>query len=191
MLKNTKTGRLAAFLIDGANLHASCKLLGFNVDFKKLIASFDDTIYKAFYFTALPPASEPSTLRPLVDFITFNGYTLISKDTKEFDQSDRFQCRECNHTNVINSVKTKGNMDVEIVQVANEIAPYINDLYLFSGDGDFRYMVEALQRQHGVHVTVVSTIKTRPWMCADILRRQADHFIDLADMRENIERSRE
>lgn len=181
----------SAILIDGSNLHASVTKLNFSIDYKKLLDTFGDRLYKAFYFTALPPESEQSTLQPLIDYIEFNGYTVIKKVWKEFNHSQSFVCQECNKPNVLHSRKTKGNMDTEIVGIAYEIAPYIKNLYLFSGDGDFRFLVEAMQRRYGLHVTVVSTLKTNPIMCADILRRQADAFIDLDDMRGDVERTDE
>lgn len=182
------SGRNAALLIDGSNLYAAVKNLGFTVDFKKLINSFDGSIHKAYYFTALPPDDQLSTLRPLIDYIEFNGFTVIKKVTKEYDKTSTFRCVECGHEHVTNSTTVKGNMDVEIATVAKEVAPYVDDIYLFSGDGDFRFLVEALQRQHGNYVTVVSTIRTKPMMCADALRRQADAFLELDDMREIISR---
>ena len=181
----------SAILIDGSNLHASVTKLNFAIDYKKLLDTFGDRLYKAFYFTALPPESEQSTLQPLIDYIEFNGYTVIKKVWKEFNHSQSFICSECNKSNVLHSRKTKGNMDIEIAGIAYEIAPYIKNLYLFSGDGDFRFLVEAMQRRYGIHVTVVSTLKTVPIMCADILRRQADAFIDLDDMRDDVERTDE
>ena len=181
--------RSAAFLVDGSNLYASTKALGFVIDFQKLLKTYQGSLFKAFYFTALPPAHEQSTLQPLVDHLEFNGYTVIKKEIKEFETTQRLTCPNCNKLGVYHDIKIKGNMDIEIAVIAKEIAPYIDDLFLFSGDGDFRFLVEGLQRSPGLHVTVVSTIKTRPMMCADILRRQADAFIDLADLREHVERT--
>lgn len=180
--------RKAAILIDGSNLHASCRTLGFNMDYKRLLDTFPMPVFKAHYFTALPPETEQSTLRPMVDYIEFNGFTVIKKNWKEFNQSTTYVCRECNAANVFSSVKNKGNMDIEIAVIALELAPYVTDIFLFSGDGDFRFLVESLQRRYGIFVTVVSTIKSNPVMCADALRRQADQFIDLVDMREAVER---
>lgn len=180
-----------AILIDGSNLHASCRALGFNMDYKKLLKAFEGHIFKSYYFTALPPENEQSTLRPMVDYIEFNGFTVIKKNWKEFNQSSTFICRECNTQNVLSSVKNKGNMDIEIAVIALEVAPFVSDILLFSGDGDFRFLVESLQRRYGTYVTVVSTIKSNPIMCADALRRQADAFIDLEEIRHKIERTDE
>lgn len=175
-------------LIDGSNLYAACRALNFNVDYKKLLDSFDGDVHRAYYFTALPPAEEQSTLRPMVDFMEFNGFTVVTKVYKEFNQRDSFQCKHCGEANTSVSSKIKGNMDTEINIHALEQAEYADKTVLFSGDGDFRSLVEHLQRRHGHKVTVVSTIKTTPMMCADSLRRQADEFIDLADLRDTVAR---
>lgn len=189
IVKRGGSSRLTAILIDGSNLHAACNALGFSVDYKKLLDSFEGTIFKSYYFTALPSEGEYNSLQPMIDFMEFNGFTVIKKDTKEFTQTHRFVCTECKAANTQTSTKTKGNMDIEIAVIAKEIAPYVDNIILFSGDGDFRFLVEALQRSHGMFVTVVSTIKTNPKFCADDLRRQADEFIDLSDLRETVERT--
>ena len=171
-----RSSRTSIILIDGSNLHAACQALGFSVDYKKLLESFEGTIHRAYYFTALPPATEQSTLRPMVDYLEFNGFTVIQKVWKEFVDKD-------------GKSRTKGNMDIEIAVHAYEQARYVDDTFLFSGDGDFRCLVESLQRNYGHKVTVISTIQSSPALCADALRRQADTFLDLADMREAIERT--
>jgi NYN domain len=79
-------------------------------------------------------------------------------------------------------------MDIELAVDAMELAKHVDQIVLFSGDGDFRSLVEAVQRR-GVLVTVVSTISSHPPMIADELRRQADVFIDLAALRSKIERA--
>ena len=169
--------RTTAILVDGSNLHATYEALGLtSVDFKRVLQHFEGTILHAGYFTALPPNTEQSTLRPMVDWLDFNGWTVYQKEWKEFFDP------------VTRERKIKGNMDVEIAVIAKELAPYITHIVLFSGDGDFKFLVEAMQRAHRVHVTVVSSIKTRPAMCADSLRRQADTFIDLVDLHPHIGR---
>jgi uncharacterized LabA/DUF88 family protein len=184
-------GKQTSILIDGANLHATCAALGFTVDYKKLIESFDGTIWKNYYFTALPSGDEFSSLRPMLDYIEFNGFTVIQKPSKEFTNTTRFVCQKCAASNAVHQTKTKGNMDIEIAVIAKEIAPYVDNIILFSGDGDFKFLVEGLQRAHGTYITVVSTIKTNPKMCADDLRRQADEFVDLSDIRQHVERTDE
>ena len=160
-----------ALFIDGPNLYATAKTLGFDIDYKRLLREFHGrgTLVRAFYYTAIIEDQEYSSIRPLIDWLDYNGYTVVTKATKEFiDASGRR--------------KVKGNMDIELAVDAMEIAGHIDHRVLFSGDGDFRSLVEAMQRR-GVRVTVVSTISTQPPMVADELRRQADVFIDLAELR--------
>lgn len=176
-------------LVDGSNLHATTKLLGWFTDFKKLIDNFDGTIFRSLYFTALPPANEQSSLRPMVDWLAYNGWDVYTKETKEYINSGAFTCSECDHVNDLRETKIKGNLDCEITVMAMEMAPYVTDIVLFSGDGDFTFLVESLKRRYGIRVTVVSSIVSKPPMCSDLLRRAADQFVDLADIRHMIERS--
>lgn len=169
--------KTTAILVDGSNLHASNSALGLTMDYHKLLHCFDGTILKACYFTALPPKTEQSSLRPMVDYLEFNGWSVFQKEWSVFTDP------------VTKEKKTKGNMDVEIAVIAKELAPYITHLVLFSGDADFSFLIEALQRTHCIHVTVVSTIVSRPPMCAEKLRRQADHFIDLVDLQAKVKRT--
>lgn len=159
-----------ALFIDGANLYATTKTLGFDVDFKRLLRSYNHNgrLVRAFYYTAMIEDQEYSSIRPLVDWLDYNGYRVVTKPTKEFIDS---QGRR----------KIKGNMDIELAIDALEIAPFIDEMILFSGDGDFRSLAEAMQRR-GVRVVVVSTIQTQPPMIADELRRQADEFIDITQL---------
>jgi uncharacterized LabA/DUF88 family protein len=165
-----------ALFIDGANLYATAKALGFDIDYKRLLREFQSrgTLLRAFYYTAVIEDQEYSSIRPLIDWLDYNGYTVVTKATKEFvDQTGRR--------------KVKGNMDIELAVNAMELAPYISQMVLFSGDGDFRSLVEAVQRK-GVRVTVVSTTSTQPPMVADELRRQADEFIDIVQLQGKIGR---
>ncbi len=171
----TSEERIALF-IDGANLYATCKTLGFDIDYKHLLTEFQSrgTLVRAFYYTAIIEDQEYSSIRPLVDWLDYNGFTVVTKTTKEFiDESGRR--------------KVKGNMDIELAVNAMELAGHIDQMVLFSGDGDFRSLVEAVQRR-GVRVTVVSTISSQPPMIADELRRQADVFIDLVEMQSRLGR---
>lgn len=163
--------------IDGANLYATARTLGFDVDYKRLLQLFTANCYlvRAFYYTALVEDQEYSPIRPLVDWLDYNGYTMVTKPTKEF-------------TDASGRRKIKGNMDIELAIDMLEMADRLGHIVLFSGDGDFRRLVEAVQRK-GVRVTLVSTVKSQPSMVADELRRQADRFVDLADLRPNIERA--
>ena len=165
-----------ALFIDGANLYAAARALQFDIDYKRLLGLFGDRgqLIRAFYYTALLEDQEYSPLRPLVDWLDYNGYTMVTKPTKEF-------------TDATGRRKIKGNMDIELAIDVMEMAQYLDHIVLFSGDGDFRRLVEAVQRK-GVRVTVVSTIRSVPPMVADELRRQADVFVDLVDVREQIER---
>ena len=165
-----------ALFIDGANLYATAKSLGFDIDYKRLLQEFKGKGYmlRAYYYTALADDQEYSSIRPLIDWLDYNGYTVVTKPTKEFVDSAGRR-------------KVKGNMDIELAVQAMEMTDAIDHFVLFSGDGDFRSLVEALQRK-GKKVSVVSTLTTQPPMIADELRRQADHFIDLAGMRAQVGR---
>lgn len=170
-----KDERLALF-IDGANLFAASKALGFDIDFKLLRQEFlrRGKLLRALYYTALLENEEYSPIRPLVDWLNYNGFTMVTKPAREFTDSHGRR-------------RIKGNMDIELAVNAMELASRLDHAVLFSGDGDFRPLVEALQRQ-GVRVSVVSTIRSQPPMIADELRRQADNFIELDDLREVIGR---
>jgi uncharacterized LabA/DUF88 family protein len=165
-----------ALFIDGANLHATAKTLGFDIDYRRLLKEFQSrgTLLRAFYYTAVVEDPDFSSIRPLIDWLDYNGFTVVTKPTKEFiDATGRR--------------KVKGNMDIELAVDALELAPHLDEMVLFSGDGDFRSLVEAVQRR-GVHVTVVSTISSQPPMIADELRRQADVFTDLMELKSKIGR---
>ncbi|WMT78186.1 NYN domain-containing protein [Bradyrhizobium sp. Ash2021] len=170
-----RSDKLALF-IDGANLYATVKALGFDIDYKRLLREFQGwgTMVRAYYYTAIIEDQEYSSIRPLIDWLDYNGYTVVTKTTKEFiDATGRR--------------KVKGNMDVELAVHAMELAEHIDHLVLFSGDGDFRPLAEAVQRR-GVRVTVVSTIASQPPMVADELRRQADDFIDITELKPFVSR---
>ncbi len=172
----TVPGEKIALFIDGANLYATAKSLGFDIDYKRLLREFQSRGYllRAFYYTAVIEDQEYSSIRPLIDWLDYNGYTVVTKATKEFvDQTGRR--------------KVKGNMDIELAVDAMELAGTIDHMVLFSGDGDFRSLVEAMQRK-GVRVTVVSTVSTQPPMVADELRRQADVFLDIVELQGKIGR---
>ena len=167
--------RIALF-IDGANLYATARSLGFDIDYKKLLEIFraKGRLIRALYYTALAEDQEYSSIRPLVDWLDYNGYTMVTKPTKEFTDSSGRR-------------KIKGNMDIELTVGAMELADHLDHLIIFSGDGDFRSLVEALQ-ERGKRVSIVSTLVSQPPMIADELRRQADHFVDLADLENEIGR---
>ena len=160
----------SAIFIDGANLYGAARALGFEIDYKLLLnwGASKGRLVRAFYYTALIEDQEYSPIRPLIDWLDYNGYTMVTKPTKEF-------------TDASGRRKIKGNMDIELAIDVMEMAEHVNHILLFSGDGDFRRLVEAVQRK-GVRVTVVSTVRSQPPMVADELRRQADHFLELQDL---------
>lgn len=167
--------RIAVF-IDGSNLFAGAKMLGFDIDYKELRDLFarQGRLARIFYYTAVMDDKDYMPMRPLIDWLDYNGFTMVTKRTKEFTDS-------------AGNRRIKGNMDIELAIDMLEMAPHVDHIVLASGDGDFRRLVEAVQR-HGVRVTVLSTTKSRPQMVADELRRQADVFIDLDDIRSVIAR---
>jgi uncharacterized LabA/DUF88 family protein len=163
-------------LIDGRNLYATAKALGFDLDYKKLLAEFRSrgNLLRAKYYTAVNEDEEFSTITPLLDWLAYNGYSVATKPLKTFTDSEGRR-------------KSKGNMDIELAVEAMELAAHVDHIVLFSGDGDFRSLVQAIQRR-GVRVTVVSSIACQPPLCADELRRVADAFIDLADLQSRVSR---
>jgi uncharacterized LabA/DUF88 family protein len=170
-----ETNNIGLF-IDGANLHATAKALGFDIDYRRLLQEFrsQGNLLRAFYYPRLIEDQDYSSVRPLVDWLEYNGFTVVTKATKEF-------------TDAAGRRKPRGSMEVELAVDAMEMARYIDLMVLFSGDGDFRSLVKAVQRR-GVRVAVVSTISSQPPMIADELRRQADVFIDLMDLRTKVGR---
>lgn len=161
--------------IDGSNLHAAAKALGFDIDYKSLLRFCKNKgrLVRAYYYTALLEDDEKTPIRSLVNWLEYNGYTVVSKPAKEFFDADGKR-------------QIKGNMDVELAVDMMEMANYLDHILLFSGDGDFRRLVEAAQYK-GTNVTVISTIKSQPPMIADELRRQSDYFVDLQDIQSEIE----
>ncbi|WP_449254400.1 LabA-like NYN domain-containing protein [Brevundimonas naejangsanensis] len=161
--------RIALF-IDGANLYSAARALNCDLDFKKLSKRFtgEGRLIRAYYYTAVIEGEEFSPIRPLVDWLDYNGFTVVTKPVKRYVDAQ-------GHS------RTKGNMDMEIAVDMLELAPRLDHAVLFSGDGDFRRLVQAMQSK-GVRVTVVSTVKSQPPQISDDLRRQADAFIDLADI---------
>jgi uncharacterized LabA/DUF88 family protein len=167
----------SALFIDGHNLYATAKALGFDIDYKRLLSEFQKRgeLVRALYYTAMVGDEEYSSVRTLIDWLDYNGYTVVTKAAKEF--VDEYGRR-----------KVKGDLGIELAVDALQLAEHIDDMVLFSGDGDFRSLVEAMQRR-GVRVTVVSTISSRPPMVANELRRQADLFIDVIELKPAISRA--
>lgn len=159
-----------ALFIDGANLYATSRALGFDVDYKKMLDYFRQRAHlvRAHYYTMVADDQEYSSIRPLIDWLGYNGYTLVTKPAREYlDTTGRR--------------KVKSSMDVEIAVDAMRLAESLDHAVIFSGDGDFRGLVAALQ-QRGTRVTVASTLQTQPAMVSDELRRQADQFLELAEL---------
>ena len=165
-----------ALFIDGANLYATSRALGFDIDYRKLLSGFQKRGYlvRAYYYTALVEDQEYSSIRPLIDWLDYNGFKFVTKPAKEFTDSTGRR-------------KIKGNMDIELTVDALELAEYVDHYVIFSGDGDFRTLVEALQRR-GRKVSIVSTMASQPPMISDDLRRQADNFIDLMSLKSELGR---
>ena len=165
-----------ALFIDGANLYATSRSLGFDIDYRKLLASFQKRGYllRAYYYTALVEDQEYSSIRPLIDWLDYNGFKVVTKPAKEF-------------TDASGRRKIKGNMDIELTVDALELADVVDHYVLFSGDGDFRTLVEALHGR-GRRLSPVPPVASQPPMISDDLRRQADHFIDLMSLKAEIGR---
>ena len=170
------TDRLTLF-IDGANLHATARNLGFDIDFRRLLEEFRKrgVMVRAHYYTTLVEEQDYSPIRPLVDWLDYNGFAMVTKTAREYTDRDGRK-------------RHRGDMKVELAVDMLELAPRVDHVVLFTGDSDFCALVAAMQRK-GVRVSVVSTLKTQPPMVSDDLRRTADHFIDLADLSEIIGRS--
>ncbi|MGC6517873.1 MAG: NYN domain-containing protein [Candidatus Puniceispirillaceae bacterium] len=168
-----------ALFIDGSNFFATTKLLDIDIDYAKMLAEFagKGDLIRAYYYTALPDPTETSPIRKLIDYLDYNGFQVVSKQTKEFID------------HATGNRRIKGNMDMELALDMLKLAPHIDHAYLFSGDGDFCRLLQEVQ-DLGVKVTVVSSLKTHPAMVADSLRRKADHFIELEDIAPAITRPR-
>src|SRR6476661_1211124 len=166
-----RDGTKLALFIDGANLYAAAKALGFVIDYKRLLTEFRSrgTLVRAFYYTVVIEDQEFFSLRPLLAWLDYNGFTVVTKPAKEFDDGEGRR-------------RFKRSMGVELAVDALEIANQVDSIMLFSGDGDFCSLLEAVQRR-GVHVTVISSLRSKPPMIADELRRQADTFIELDDLK--------
>ena len=161
--------RVAVF-IDGANLYAATRNLEFDIDYRKLLTEIKSwgRLIRAFYYTVVVEDDDYSSVRPLLDWLDYNGFTVVSKNAKTF-------------TDDTGRRRVKGNMNIELAVDALELAPHLDRAVIFSGDGDFTRVVQAMQRK-GVRVTVISSITSRLPMIADELRRQCDEFVDLSNI---------
>lgn len=176
---NMRQSEKTALFIDGANLYKSARNLGFDMDYKSLLAKSRDNsqFVRAYYYTAMQDerGQDFSPLRPLVDWLDYNGYTMVTKTSREF-------------TDAQGKKRFKGSIDIELTVDLLTLSSQIDHAIIFTGNGDFRRAIEAAQAA-GVKVSVVSTMKSSPPMASDELRRQADMFIDLVDLEKDIGRS--
>ena len=163
--------RFAVF-IDGSNFHATTKTLGFEVDYERFLSlcKAQARLVRAYYYTALPDDNDHNPIRRLADWLDYNGYTMVTKQTREFTDKETGKKR------------IKGNMDMELALDMLKLAPHLDHIILVSGDGDFCRLVEEVQNM-GIRVTVISSVKTKPPLMADVLRRQTDDFVDAADLK--------
>ena len=171
-----QAGTKLALFIDGINTHAAARALGFDIDYKRLLTEFRSrgTLVRAFYYTVVIEDQESSPVRHLLDWLDYNGFTVVTKPAKEFDDGEGRR-------------RFKRSMGVELAVNAMELVEQVNEIVLFSGANEFRALVRAVQRQ-GVRVSVVSTMVSQPPIIADELRRQADVFIDLMELQPKIRR---
>jgi uncharacterized LabA/DUF88 family protein len=171
----SRDGKIALF-IDGPHFHSTARALGFDIDYKRLLAEFQSRgeLVRAFYYATVSEDDEFSSIRPLLDWLDYNGFAVVTKPNKEFLDG-------AGHRTV------KGNMAIELVVDAMQLAEHVDEMVLFSGEGHFRSLVEALQR-HGVRVTVISSLMSNPTMVADELRRQADMFVELQELKNKVGR---
>lgn len=172
-----KDERVALF-IDGANLYSAARAVGLEIDFRKLLKEFQSRgrLVRANYYTALVENDDYSPIRPLVDWLAYNGFNVVKKTAREFVDRDGRK-------------RVRGNMDVELAVDMLEAASYCDHIVLFSGNGDFRRLVEAVKNR-GVRVSIVSTMNATPAMISDELRREADTFIELTDLGDLVARPR-
>ena len=125
-------------------------------------------LIRAYYYTAIAEDEDYSPIRPLVDWLDYNGFTLVTKPARSY-------------TDAQGRKRWRGDMKIEFAVDVMTMAEHADHLVLFTGDGDFRRLVEAVQAK-GVRVTIVSTLKSSPPLASDDLRRQADDFVDLEDL---------
>lgn len=150
----------SALFIDGRSLHHDVRALNFEVDYHLLFEEFAKraSILRAYYYTTVSGHDSVET-QHLLDWLEYNGFTVRRQHAKEYDDGGGRR-------------RTKRSIGIELAVDAMDIAKHIESIFLFSGDGSLRYLVEALQRR-GVFMTVISTMRTRPGpIVADELRRR-------------------
>ncbi len=164
-------GPRIGLFIDGANVYAAAKRLGWNFDHRKILEHFaaQGRLYNAFYYTAIPAPVDDKQKR-FIDALTYMGYTVRTKTLQENtdENGDSFR---------------RANLDIEIVTDLLTTAELYDVAVLLTGDGDFERPVEVL-RTRGKRVVVASI----PEMTSYELRNAADEYIDLKDIRAAVER---
>lgn len=161
-----------AIFIDGANLYKTARNLGFDIDYKRLLLRTreETRLLRASYYTAMQEDRDAdySPLRPLVDWLDYNGFQMVTKVAREF-------------TDAQGRKRYRGSIDVELAVDMVIAAEHLDCIVLFTGNGDFRHAISKVQ-DRACRVVCVSTTKTQPPMAADDIRRQADLFVDLTEL---------
>ncbi|MGX9687497.1 LabA-like NYN domain-containing protein [Deinococcus wulumuqiensis] len=157
--------------IDGANVYAAAKRLGWNFDHRKILEHFAGmgALYNAFYYTAVPAQIDDKQKR-FVDALTYMGYTVRTRPLRE-------------NTDEHGDTSRRASLDIELVTDLLTTESRYDVAVLLSGDGDFERPVEVL-RARGKRVIVASI----PEMTSYELRNAADEYVDLASIREQVER---
>lgn len=170
-----QTERLALF-IEGPALYAAARSIGLDIDYRRLLGFFRQRSYlvRTLYYTPVSENEEFVTVRPLIDWLEYNGFYVVTKPVKVY-------------VDVAGRRKTKGSLHVDMAVHALQLAENLDHLILASSAGGFSSLSAALQAK-GKRVSVLSTLKSGPAFVEDDLRRRADQFIELADIRTDIER---
>ena len=168
-------GKVAIF-IDGSNLWQTCRNLNMKINFKQLRewAAEQNTIWLGYYTGLVSNRDEENPLIKMTDWLSYNGYIVVKKQASTVNSNDSDEER------II-----KGNIDVDITVDMMLMAENVDTIILFSGDGDFIPVVEAVQRKYGVYVICVSSTKPVNIVSGE-LRRKVNQFIELDDLRETI-----
>jgi uncharacterized LabA/DUF88 family protein len=159
-----------ALFIDGPNLFMAAKLLQTQIDYRSLLTHFNENsnLLRASYYSTVveTPGDQYISLTPLLDFLDYNGYTVVKKMSREYTDAQGNR-KAKNHT-----------MKVEMTIDMIELAPRLDHVVLFSGDGDLLMLVDTLKRK-GVRTTIVSTVHGETPVISDDMRRIGDSFVDL------------
>jgi uncharacterized LabA/DUF88 family protein len=167
------TERVGLF-IDGAHVYSECRALGFDIDFKSLLDLFREKgrLVRAVYYMAVHEGEgDRCPFQPLLDWLAYNGYSTVIRRHRGLGHSGRDEA--------------DNGLDVELAVNVMQFSGALDHIVLAAGNGAFRSLVAALQ-DCGKRVSVLSTLAIKPVIIDDDLRRQADHFIDLADLEMDI-----